>query len=79
MGMNHSIKLTWFLITSPNSWQNFCEHIVDDATLDKNGFVQEYVNDKLAPYNAKYDSSSVPPRIVFETESDKVMWVLKWS
>ena len=80
--MSCRVNLTQSMVTCPLAWQRFVSGELLSGPRDKNGDVTvNYINKKLRPYGAKFDTGSTehPTGIVFDSEANKAFWLLRWS
>lgn len=74
--MNTKFQVSKFTNLSPKWWLNFLQSL----PLTANNF-HPLINENLKKWNAVYlDCCSVEtPTVVFDTEKDATMFILRWS
>lgn len=77
MVMKTIFQVSKFTNMSPNWWVNFLQSL----PLTKSNFAfHALINENLKKWNAVYlDKSVRTPTIVFDTEKDATMFILRWS
>lgn len=73
--MNTKFRVSKFTNLSPKWWLNFLQSL----PLTTNNF-HALINETLKEWNAVYlDHSVETPTVVFDTEKDATMFILRWS
>lgn len=75
----HKVELTDSFVTCIAAWQNFFDSECRFGPMGREGVALSYINKKLKPYGGQYFNTSYPVAIVFDTEQEMALWLLKWS
>lgn len=76
--MSYSVQVGEYSTEIPVWWRNFIESIMPLGTLRESWDV--FLDQQLKPYRAIYLSEVVStPTLIFESERDAMMFILRWS
>lgn len=77
MDMTHSITVGKYLGEGPHWWFNFLQACL--LTVNGKSW-EDLLDEKLKSYNAIYLSKiSSSPMLIFDSEKDATVFILKWS
>lgn len=76
--MNNTLKLPHAMSNCPTAWINFFEECCHGGPKDDKGDVTvEFINEKLLPYQARYDEPTTS--LVFNSEGSLAWFYLQWG